>query len=70
VNDSLTGSYWRVDPRTVWNLNVGNAFQLANSRVLVAELDLLNVFNEQAIYNFLSTFGAPTSFRPAPWRPG
>ena len=57
VNDSLTGSYWRVDPRTVWNLNVGNAFQLANSRVLVAELDLLNVFNEQAIYNFLSTFG-------------
>jgi outer membrane receptor for Fe3+-dicitrate len=57
VHDSLTGSYWRVDPRTVWNLNSGNAFQLANGRVLVAEVDLLNVFNEQALYNFLSTFG-------------
>ncbi|MDR3673572.1 MAG: TonB-dependent receptor [Holophaga sp.] len=57
VNDSLAGSYWRVDPRTVWTLNAGQEFKLANQRSLLAELDLLNVFNEKAIYNFLSTFG-------------
>jgi outer membrane receptor for Fe3+-dicitrate len=57
VNDSLTGTYWRVNSRTVWDLNGGDAFKFASGRSLLAELDLLNVFNEKAIYNFLSTFG-------------
>ena len=54
---SLTGDYWRVDPRTVGNLSLGQEFKLANRRSLLMEMDLLNVFDEKGIYNFLSTFG-------------
>jgi len=57
VHDSLTGDYWRVNPRTVWNLGLGQEFKLADRRSLLTEMDLLNVFDEKGIYNFLSTFG-------------
>jgi len=57
VHDSLVGDYWRVNPRTVWNLSLGQAFKLAGRRSLLTEVDLLNVFDEKGIYNFLSTFG-------------
>jgi len=57
VHDSLAGDYWRVNPRTVWNLSLGQAFKLAERRSLLTEMDLLNVFDEKGIYNFLSTFG-------------
>jgi outer membrane receptor for Fe3+-dicitrate len=57
VHDSLVGDYWRVNPRTVWNLSLGQEFKLTDRKSLLAEMDLLNVFDEKAIYNFLSTFG-------------
>lgn len=57
VHDSLVGDYWRVNPRTVWNLSLGTEFKLADRRSVLVEVDLLNVFDEKAIYNFLSTFG-------------
>jgi hypothetical protein len=57
TSDSFAGTTWRVDPRTVWNANAGQEFKLAKGRTLLAELDLLNVFDEKALYNFLSTFG-------------
>ena len=56
-HDSLTGDYWRVAPRTVWDLNAGKTFALAGGRSLEADANLLNVFDEKALYNFLSTFG-------------
>jgi hypothetical protein len=57
TSDSFVGSTWRVHSRTVWNANAGQEFKLAHGRTLLAELDLLNVFDEKALYNFLSTFG-------------
>jgi outer membrane receptor protein involved in Fe transport len=48
---------WRVQPRTLWNLNAGQEFKLKGGRSLLISMDLLNVLNEKALYNFLSTFG-------------
>jgi hypothetical protein len=56
-NDSLVGPNWRVNPRTVWNLSLGQKFNTGAKSSIEAGADLLNVFNEVALYNFLSTFG-------------
>jgi len=56
-NDSLVGQNWRVNPRQVWNLSIGQKFATGAHSSLEAGADLLNVFNEVALYNFLSTFG-------------
>lgn len=55
--DSLVGRYYRVRPRTVLDLNLGQEWKFAGSRRLALGLDLLNATNEMGLYNFLSTFG-------------
>jgi hypothetical protein len=56
-NDSLVGANYRVNPRQVWNVSIGQKFVTGARTSLEAGADLLNVFNEVALYNFLSTFG-------------
>ncbi len=56
-NDSLVGLNYRIEPRTVWNLNMGQEFKLTEKRSLLVDAALLNVFDKQGLYNFLSTFG-------------
>ena len=56
-HDSLVGDNYRIKPRTVWNLSLGQEFKLADRMALKASMDLLNVFDEKGLYNFLSTFG-------------
>lgn len=56
-SDSLVGQNYRIAPRTVWNLNLGQELQLAPKRTLLVDAALLNVFDKQGLYNFLSTFG-------------
>jgi hypothetical protein len=48
---------WRVRPRTIWDLNAGWTLPLEKGRSCLFSVDLLNVFNEKALYNFLSAFG-------------
>jgi hypothetical protein len=48
---------WRVKPRTIWDLSAGQTFKLQDQRSILVSADLLNVLDEKAIYNFLSTFG-------------
>jgi len=55
--DSLVGLNYRVKPRTVLDLNLGQEWKLAANRRLALGLDLLNATNEAGLYNFLSTFG-------------
>ena len=56
-NDSLVGPNWRVNSRQVWNASLGQDFKLSAKTSLEMGADLLNVFNEVALYNYLSTFG-------------
>jgi hypothetical protein len=56
-NDSLVGLNYRIEPRTIWNLNAGQEFKLAEQRSLLVDAALLNVFDTKGLYNFLSTFG-------------
>ena len=56
-NDKLVGPNWRVNPRQVWNVSIGQKIAIGARYTLEAGADLLNVFNEVALYNFLSTFG-------------
>lgn len=55
--DSLVGQNYRIKPRTVWNLSLGQEVKLAEHKALHLSLDLLNVFDEKGLYNFLSVFG-------------
>ncbi|WP_306591527.1 TonB-dependent receptor [Geothrix sp. 21YS21S-4] len=48
---------WRIQPRTTWNLSVGQEWTLADHHRLAVGLDLLNATDEKGLYNFLSTFG-------------
>jgi hypothetical protein len=63
-NDSLVGPNYRVNPRQVWNLSTGQEFKTGGKTVLDVGADLLNVFNEVALYNFLSTFGGTHVIAP------
>ncbi len=56
-HDSLVGDNYRIKSRTVWNVSLGQEFKLADRKALKVSLDLLNVFDEKGLYNFLSTFG-------------
>ena len=56
-HDSLVGLNYRIRPRTVLDLNVGQEWKLKNGQRLSAGLDLLNATDEKGLYNFLSTFG-------------
>jgi hypothetical protein len=55
--DSLVGLNYRIKPRTVWNLSLGQEIKLADRQALRVSVDLLNVFDEKGLYNFLSVFG-------------
>jgi len=57
TDDSLVGPTWRIRPRTVWNLSAGREFATGRRTSIVAGANLLNVFNEKGLYNFLSAFG-------------
>lgn len=48
---------WRIQPRTTWNLSLGQEWKLAGTRRLALGVDLLNATDEKGLYNFLSTFG-------------
>lgn len=63
VHDSL-GDIYRVDPRTIWNLAFGQTFHLKGRQSLEATLDVLNVFDKSAVYNFLSVFGGTHVYPP------
>jgi hypothetical protein len=56
-HDSLVGDNYRIRPRTVWNLSLGQKFKLTERRAVQVSMDLLNAFDEKGLYNFLSTFG-------------
>jgi outer membrane receptor for Fe3+-dicitrate len=57
ANDSLVGPTFRIKPRTIWNLSLGQEFKTGERTSLEAAANLLNVFDEKGLYNFLSTFG-------------
>ena len=63
-NDSLVGPNWRVNPRQVWNVSMGQTLKTGGRTELDLGADLLNVFNEVALYNFLSTFGGTHVIAP------
>ena len=48
---------WRIKPRTIWDLSLGQAWKRAGVRRISVGLDLLNATDEKGLYNFLSTFG-------------
>lgn len=52
---------WRIQPRTTWNLSLGQEWKLAGTRRLALGVDLLNATDEKGLYNFLSTFGGTHS---------
>lgn len=56
-HDSLVGDNYRIKSRTVWNVSLGQEFKLADRKALKVSMDLLNVFDEKGLYNFLSVFG-------------
>jgi len=58
---------WRVKARMVWNLNAAQEIALKEGRKLTLSADLLNIFNEQGLYNFLSTFGGTHVTPPRTW---
>ncbi len=47
---------WRIQPRTTWNLSLGQEWSLSGRRLAVG-LDLLNATDEKGLYNFMSVFG-------------
>jgi len=53
-----------VNPRQVWNLSLGQTLKTGGRTELDLGADLLNVFNEVALYNFLSTFGGTHVIAP------
>ncbi|HJW33777.1 MAG TPA: TonB-dependent receptor [Holophagaceae bacterium] len=48
---------WRIKPRTIWNLSLGQRWKLSGRRSLEAGADLLNLTDEKGLYNFMSVFG-------------
>ena len=67
ASDGLGNTIYRVKPRTVWDFNTGRTFKLAGKRSLEVGADLLNAFDERAIYNFLSTYGGTHVIAPRTW---
>jgi hypothetical protein len=55
--DSLVGANYRIKPRTVVDLNLGQQWKLKSGQQVSVGMDLLNAMDEKGLYNFLSTFG-------------
>lgn len=62
-----TEGTWRVQPRTTWNLSLGQELVLGAKRKLTLGADLLNAFDQKGLYNFLSTFGGTHVTPPRTW---
>lgn len=58
---------WRIKSRTVWNLGASQSFLLGGNRKLTLSADLLNLFDEKGLYNFLSVFGGTHVIPPRTW---
>jgi hypothetical protein len=56
----------RVKPRNVFNLGIGtdNLLHTEKHEKLTASMDIANLFNEVALYNFLSTFSGTHFLQP------
>ena len=64
ASDGMGNTITRVKPRTVWDFNGGKTFKVSDKRSLELGVDLLNAFDEKAIYNFLSTYGGTHVIAP------
>ncbi|HXC17650.1 MAG TPA: TonB-dependent receptor [Holophagaceae bacterium] len=64
ASDGMGNTIYRVKPRTVWDFNSGKTFKFSDKRSLELGADLLNAFDEKAIYNFLSTYGGTHVIAP------
>ena len=64
ASDGMGNTITRVKPRTVWDFNSARTFKFSETRSLEVGADLLNAFDEKAIYNFLSTYGGTHVIAP------
>jgi len=63
-SDGMGNTITRVKPRTVWDFNSAKTFKFSDKRSLEVGADLLNAFDEKALYNFLSTYGGTHVIAP------
>lgn len=61
-----TDHVWRVKARTTWNIGLGKTLRLGEHKLDVSG-DLLNAFDQQSLYNFLSHRGGTHVFPPRTW---
>lgn len=57
THEGIFGSIYRIKPRTIWNLSVGATLAEFNQKSLEVSLDVLNLWDQKGLYNFLSVFG-------------
>jgi len=55
--DPTFGALYRIKPRTIWSLSLGFRLAAFDKRNLDMSLDVLNLFDQKGLYNFLSVFG-------------
>jgi outer membrane receptor for Fe3+-dicitrate len=55
-----------VKPRNIFNLGLGtdNLFHTEKREKITASVDIANIFNKVALYNFLSTFSGTHFLQP------
>ncbi len=58
---------WRARSRTVWNFTSGWEFPLEGRKKLELGADLMNAFNKQALFSFLSECGGTHVIPPRTW---
>lgn len=67
VRFDSSDNVFRVKSRTVFNASFGQRFNLTPRSALYFNLDILNVTDEKALYNFLSVFGGTHVIPPRTW---
>jgi len=58
---------WRSKSRTVWNFSLGQEFKLTGKQRITLGGDLLNAFDEKALYTYLSGCGGTHVIPPRTW---
>lgn len=58
---------WRTKSRTVWNFTSGYSLPLAGKRKVDVGFDLMNAFNKQALFDFMSECGGTHVIPPRTW---
>jgi len=66
VNRDHEGT-WRTKSRTVWNFTTGYTLALSGKRKVDLGLDLMNAFNKQALFDFMSECGGTHVIPPRTW---